>query len=331
MSEVKVDMEHPETDHALLERLTAALGVTLRNAEYDEQGYLIKLDLPQSDITQLPEEIGQLTHLQELYLDNNQLTHIPPEIGLLPNLQELHLDNNPGLLTPPPEIVAQGTQAVLSFLRELHREHILRYEAKLILVGEGGTGKSSLLRAFGGKGLDASLETTHGIEVGTLMLPHPSLPRQSLQLNTWDFGGQDIYRATHQFFLTQRSLYVVVWNARLGGEQGRLDYWLNSIRVLAPEAPILLVATHIDERAPDLNIPQYRADYPQIVDVLHVSNKTGTGIDELKQAVAKYAAKLPFIGQPWPTSWVEVEQELVARPDISGDPQRDCRSDFVSL
>jgi len=230
-------------------------------------------------------------------------------------LLHLPLDNNPGLLTPPPEIMAQERQAVLSFLRELHRKHVLRYEAKLIFVGEGGTGKSSLLRAFEGKGLDASLETTHGIEVGTLPLPHPSLPRQSLQLNTWDFGGQDIYRATHQFFLTQRSLYLVVWNARLGGEQGRLDYWLNSIRVLAPDAPILLVATHIDERLPDLNIPQYRADYPQIVDVLHVSNKTSMGIDELKLAVAKHAAKLPFIGQPWPTSWVEVERALAAMPE----------------
>jgi internalin A len=273
------------------------------------------LHLHENQLTHIPPELAQLLSLQGLVLFSNQLTHIPPEIGLLPNLQDLYLENNPDLLTPPSEIVAQGTQGILSFLREFHREHVLRYEAKLILVGEGGTGKSSLLRAFEDQGLDASLETTHGIEVGTLMLPHPSLPGQSLQLNTWDFGGQDIYRATHQFFLTQRSLYLVVWNARLGGEQGRLDYWLNSIRVLAPDAPILLVATHIDERAPDLNIPQYRADYPQIVDVLHVSNKTGTGIDELKQAVAKHTAKLPFIGQPWPMSWVEVERELAAIPE----------------
>ena len=276
---------------------------------------LQNLDLSGNQLTQIPPELRQLTNLQNLHLHKNQLTQIPSELGQLTNLQYISLSKNPNLLTPPPEIVAQGTQAVLSFLQELHREHVLRYEAKLILVGEGGTGKSSLLRAFEDKGLDDSLETTHGIEVGTLMLPHLSLPGQPLQLNTWDFGGQDIYRATHQFFLTQRSLYLVVWNARLGGEQGRLDYWLSTIRVLAPDAPILLVATHIDERAPDLNIPQYRADYPQIVDVLHVSNKTGRGIDELKQAVAKHAATLPFIGQPWPTSWVEVERELVAIPE----------------
>jgi GTPase SAR1 family protein len=247
-------------------------------------------------LTQISPELSQLANLQELRLDHNQLTNIPPELCQLANLQYLSLENNQDLLTPPPEIVAQGTQAVLSFLQELHREHILRYKAKLILVGEGGTGKSSILRAFSDKNFDASLETTHGIEVGILRLLHPSLLEQSLMLNTWDFGGQDIYRATHQFFLTKRSLYLVVWNARLGVEQGRLDYWLSTIRVLAPDVPVLLVATHIDERAPDLNIPQYRAEYPQIVEVLKVSNRTSEGINELKQAIAKHAATLQLMG-----------------------------------
>jgi len=200
-------------------------------------------------------------------------------------------------------------------LQELHHESYLKYEAKLILVGEGGTGKSSLLRALHYKDFDISLKTTHGIEIDTLSRPHPDIPDQTLLLNTWDFGGQDIYRATHQFFLTKRSLYLVVWNARLGGEQGKLDYWLNTIRVLAPEAPILLVSTHIDERMPDINEPRYLADYPQIKEVIRISSKTGEGIDELQRALARHAAKLPLMGQPWPRSWIKVEQELLAKPE----------------
>ncbi len=278
---------------------------------------LQKLDLDENQLSELPPELGQLTNLQELYLNKNQLCELPPELGRVTSLQTLRLENNSDLLTPPPEIVEQGTQAMLAFLRELNWDQNTvhrRYEAKVILVGEGGTGKSSLLRAMQQKPFDPLLETTHGIEIETLIWPHPSLPSKHLVLNTWDFGGQDIYRATHQFFLTKRSLYLVIWNARLGGEQGKLDYWLNTIRVLAPDALILLVAAHVDERLPDLNIPQYRADYPQIVDVLHISNKTGVGIDKLKQAVAKHAAMLPLMGQPWPISWEGVERELVVSP-----------------
>ncbi len=277
---------------------------------------LQRLYLDENQLHELPAELGQLTNLQELYLNTNQLRELPAELGQLTNLQILQLENNSDLLTPPPEIVEQGTQAILTFLRELKRDTVRRqYEAKVILVGEGGTGKSSLLRAMEQKPFDPLLETTHGIEIATLALSHPSLSSIQLILNIWDFGGQDIYRATHQFFLTRRSLYLVVWNARLGAELGRLDYWLSTLRVLASDVPVLLIATHIDERAPDLNIPQYRADYPQVVEILKVSNKTCQGIDELKQAIAKHAAKLPLMGQPWPLSWVKVEQELAACPE----------------
>jgi len=55
---------------------------------------------------------------------------------------------------------------------------------------------------------------------------------------------------------------MVAWNARLGAEQGKLHYWLDTIKALAPKAPVLLVATHIDERAPDLNYQSYEEEYP---------------------------------------------------------------------
>ena len=116
----------------------------------------------------------------------------------------------------------------------------MRYEAKLLIVGEGGTGKSSLLRALRNQVFVTQLSTTHGIEVDTLELPHPKKANTNIVLNTWDFGGQQIYHATHQFFLTKRSVYLVTWNARLGVKQGRLDYRLETIKSLAPDAPILL-------------------------------------------------------------------------------------------
>src|SRR5262249_5586430 len=155
-----------------------------------------------------------------------------------------------------------------------------RYEAKLLIVGEGGTGKSSLLRALRAEAFDPHLPTTHGIEIDQLKLSHPSLAQgeESIILNTWDFGGQQIYHATHQFFLTKRSLYLVVWNARLGADQGRLDYWMDTIKVLAPDAPVILVATHIDERMPDLNYQLYKDAYSQLVGQVSISNVTMEGL-----------------------------------------------------
>ena len=61
-----------------------------------------------------------------------------------------------------------------------------------------------------------------------------------MRLSAWDFGGQQIYHATHQFFLTNRSLFLLLWSSRAGWEQGNLRYWLDIITARAPESPIVL-------------------------------------------------------------------------------------------
>jgi internalin A len=119
---------------------------------------------------------------------------------------------------------------------------------------------------------------------------------------------------------------MVVWNARLGVEQGRLDYWLETIKAHAPEAPVLLVATHVDERMPDLNYQLYKDVYPQIVGHLGVSNKHGQGIAELKAMLAEQAVRLPLMGQPWPGRWLSAENVVLARPEhhIDADTYTHC-------
>lgn len=281
--------------------------------ELGELANLRKLFLNNNQLIAISKELKGLTKLRLLYLSNNQLTGVPAEIGQLDNLTALDLDNNPNLLTPPPEIVALGTSHVKEFLQALERNSIIRYESKLLLVGEGGTGKTSLLRLLRHEEFINGLPTSHGIEVSTLRFPHPHKPKEEIILNTWDFGGQHIYHATHQFFLTKRSLYMVVWNARLGAEQGRLNFWLDTIQALAPDSPVLLVATHADERIPDLNYQLYKDAYPQVVGSFSISNKDGRGLGELKAVLIRYAAGLPLVGQPWPEKWVEAEIALLSR------------------
>lgn len=286
-------------------------------AEIGKLSALQRLDLFYNDLSVLPAELGNLSTLQELDLGENQLTILPAELGNLSKLSSLSLlrNRNP-LQTPPPEIVAQGTDAILFYLRTLLQARVERFEAKVILVGEGGMGKTSLLRALQQQPFVEGLPPTHGIEVGTLPVPHPARRGVVITLYTWDFGGQEIYQATHQFFLTQRSVYLLVWNARLGVEACRLPFWLETISAHAPDAKVLLIATHRDLwQTPAINLPAYQQHYPQIVGLCSISNKTWDGLDDLKGQIAAAAVVTPFVGQQWPKSWVEAEQSLLARPE----------------
>ncbi len=239
--------------------------------------------------------------------------------------QTLELDlPNKGITQLPPEIVQQGTHAVFAFLRGQLQPGRPQWISKLLMVGEGGVGKSSLLRALHHKDFNPQLSTTHGIEIDTLELEHPSghIEEMTMQLKTWDFGGQDIYHAIHQFFLTNNSLFLLVWNVRHGYEQGKLYYWMDTIQAKAPDSPVLLVATHIDKRVADLPLKDFRHKYPNIVGQCEISNKTGEGIEVLRKAIADAAADLPLMGEKWPETWLDaayairVMQEKYITPEI---------------
>ena len=76
-----------------------------------------------------------------------------------------------------------------------------------------------------------------------------------LRLSIWDFGGQRVFYALHHMYLTRYGVYLVCFRLTdmVDGESARtseaiefLRFWLNSIKMHADGAPIILVGTHKD-------------------------------------------------------------------------------------
>ena len=62
---------------------------------------------------------------------------------------------------------------------------------------------------------------------------------------TWDFAGQEEYYATHQCFLTYRSLYLLLWNASKEREGIKnLAFWLHNIQSRAPGSPVIIIGKY---------------------------------------------------------------------------------------
>lgn len=280
------------------------------------------LDVSDSGLHGLPDGLGKLSQLRTLRINDNLLVTMPDWLLDLPRTQ-LFLHGNP-LASPPPEIANEGTSAVLDFLAECREGASRQWLSKLLVVGEGGVGKTSAIKNLVGASFDPQESSTHGIRIFDHFVEHPHEPGVRMHLRTWDFGGQEIYHATHQFFLSDRSLFLLLWNNRFGWEQGRLRYWLDIIAARAPSSPVLLVATNapVGGRPVDLPLEDLRREYPRIAGSMAVDNATGDGLDELAAAIRDLAIELPLMGATWPTSWLDAANAVDALTEQYVTPAR---------
>ena len=280
---------------------------------------LAELRLADNGLDELPEALWDATALTNIDLRNNRLTTLPDGLARLRDLRRLRLNGNPltslpseiggmrSLIEPPPEIVAMGADAVVSYCVG---SGTTQWHSKMVILGEPRVGKTQLLRALQGLPFERHSEWTRGIATATLTLAHPDCADTTMKLNVWDFGGQHILHATHQFFLSRRSLYVLVWDPTRQGEANRLTYWLDTITAQAPESPVLVVASHRDVIEETLQ-PELTKLYPQIRWNGSVSNRTRRGVDELREALTKQAAELPLMGEMWPDRWIAATTRVI--------------------
>lgn len=281
----------------------------------DSIGQLTNLEqlyLSGNQLSKISVSIGKLSNLQRLYLDNNQLSEIPDVIGQLSNLQGLYLDDNP--LNPLlAATYAEGLDAVKAYLRAEAEGEITLKEAKLILVGEGDVGKTCLMDALQDKPFEEH-DTTHGIQISHFQ------PKgiDNITINGWDFGGQTIYRPTHQLFFTAPAIYLIVWKAREGISQGFVEEWMELVQRREPSAKMIIVATHARDRQADIDISDLKTRFGNnLIGQFAVDNKPDEnsvrfGIEALKQEIAQVAANLPEMGRRVPKRWQDTQDAFEA-------------------
>jgi internalin A len=285
--------------------------------EKAKQSGQTSLNLSWEQITELPVEIGQLTNLTSLDLSDNQLTALPESIGQLTKLKTLNLGKNP-LSELPPEVVEKGGLAIRDYYRQrLEEKTDYIYEAKLLVIGEGGAGKTSLANKLINSKYELKLEgsqtpekSTEGIDVLRIKFTHSS--GNPFRINLWDFGGQEIYHATHQFFLTKRSLYLLIADTRQ--ENTDFNYWLEIVELLTEASPTLIIKNEKQDRPCEVNESQLRGRFPNLEKILPTNLATNRGLSEILTAVQHHISQLPHIGQPLPKTWVNVRNALETEP-----------------
>ncbi len=262
-------------------------------------------------LTKLPEGFVNLKKIKYLYLLNSKILYFPRSLGNAENLVFLSIADTHLEEKIPPEIFKQSAKEIVSYVLYLLSSSSKTYfnEAKMLIVGQGSVGKTSVLKRILHNTYTTE-ESTEGIDISNWSFEAQD---QTYRLNVWDFGGQSIYHATHQFFLTKRSVYLLVWDALAEEEYGRLDYWLKTIQSFAADSPIILVVNKCDKntgRYNKIDVTDYQKKYPQIKDVFYVSCKDNIGIKELKECIKDISINLPLMKTLWLDSWLAVRIKL---------------------
>lgn len=267
---------------------------------------LIRLDLKMNYLKELPIEIVKLKNLTLLDISNNHIKKLPKEIVKLDKLDSLIIKDNI-LISPPTEIANQGFDAIRNYFESIEKskEVIKLYEAKLIIVGEANVGKTSIVEQLKYRTFDEARNVTEGIETKKWEAKHND--GNKIEVNIWDFGGQEINHATHQFFLTERCLYLLVWDKE---HKEYNDYWLNTVKFFGKNSPVIMVQNKTENKSEPLDRDKIKKSFGNVERFIEISCKYGKQIKHLDEIVGIEMSNLDNMGSDIPIEWIDVRKAL---------------------
>lgn len=314
-----LDCFHCDLDRlpgALMNRNLRALGINCKTEDGLKSicclSRLEELYLTGSQISQLPADIGKLRKLKNLSIASSKVETIPIEMLEMKNLKNFWFYKSSLEEKVPDEIMEQSADQVIAYIYRQQTAAQLCFcnESKVLVVGQGSVGKSCLVQRICEDTYEEK-ESTEGIAVRKWTFK--SGQKNAYTLNIWDFGGQEIYHSTHQFFLTKRSLYIFVWDARAEEEYGRIDYWLKTIESFAGDSPIIIAINKCDKTTTRINridLAYYQEIYPQIKSIIEISCRDNININRLRSAIKREARNLPIMRIKWFNEWYQIRMKL---------------------
>ncbi|MDR1116492.1 MAG: leucine-rich repeat domain-containing protein [Tannerella sp.] len=277
---------------------------------------LEQLDLRNNRIKELPEWITRF-NITIKYEDNNTFR--------FPSSMQVFLFYGNPLEKPDRNTVRQGNDAIKRYFERAKKEGTISvHEAKLILVGHGTAGKTSLqIRLMDETGdLPTLDERTRGIKT------HDWQFKENYIAHIWDFGGQDVYFPVHRFFLTDTSVFVLLASTRAGCPHN-FEYWIPTIHQFGgSSSPIIIGQTCHDGNMESWNLntylgnPDFNIIRTQQLPYYKLNLKDGNkGLDTIREVIISQLEHLPHCRKEVLTSRVIIREALKkeAEPCISYD------------
>jgi Ras-related protein Rab-1A len=170
------------------------------------------------------------------------------------------------------------------------------YLFKLLVVGDSGTGKTSLLLRYCDDQFTDSFLSTIGVDFRFRDVVYSSAGtgKKNVRLQIWDTAGQERFRHITSSFYRAAHGVIVCFDVSDRGSFEKVESWLKDISSLAPTSvSIMLVATKCDlsdERVVTEDEARTLAEEHSIP-YLETSSRNGTNVDTGFTMLTKYVVE----------------------------------------
>lgn len=300
---------------------------------------LEKLSLSNSRVKRLPSAIGELSALDELDISMTSIDFIPDSIEKFCstkfyklNMDGLKLDyvsrglarlilsktryeffHSPPAFLTQEQILNQETtlfECSRETIESFYADELIRLnECKVIFLGDGNVGKSSLIDRILGESFQTNRSVTNGISIKNWQA---AIDEKEVKVRFWDFGGQEIMHTMHLCFLTARTVYVIVLDSRQDHYLEKISIdWLQTVKTFAPTSPIILALNKSDVNPRVmLNMASLKESFPQLVDCVRTSALDGTNIDHLKHLITYSIKNHSSYSAVFNKKWFRLKEQL---------------------
>ena len=210
-------------------------------------------------------------------------------------------------LNVPEEIKAQGAAAVGHYMEQLKIQGAeLLNESRILILGDKGAGKTCLARRL----IDPSAkmatlkDSTAGVDTTTWILD-----KSNTKVRIWDFAGHTVTHAVHQFFLSERCLYILVYDGRTE-QSNRLEYWLDHMKNYGGDSQAVILVNEKDQHKVTIPINKLKEQYA-IYDVYYLDIADSQQVDEFRRTMADLISTNPcWNNQQIPKGYYQVKADL---------------------
>lgn len=317
------------------------------------------LNLDENNLTELPPEIGLLQSLQKLFLPGNKIAALPREICHIDSLEELYLHGNSGLdlsvevMGPTWKVVREGgikpasPQAIFDhYFARLQQGARPLNEIRLVLVGRGAAGKTSVVQRLVNNRFDPAEKETPGVAQFDWVMK--DCEGEPVTAHVWDFAGQVITHSMHRYFLSYRTIYLLVLTQREDAATEDAEYWLKLIesyggmelraagidltadndQITADTAhlypPVLVVLNKTNQAKVRVDQGALMERHPSILGFIETDCEDGRGVTELRTRLCRLMDEptvKSWVRRPYPKQWWSlkeaIQKEQKNRPHIS--------------